>query len=69
VRHRAGHPRFHRPGRRVVATRAELIAGRQARLASLSGTVLDADGNPVPRRRHHPTTPNRTRPLRFARTG
>jgi DNA polymerase III epsilon subunit-like protein len=57
------------PGWRVLATRADLIAGRQARLASLSATVLDANGNPVPKPRHHPVTPRRTRPLRFARTG
>jgi DNA polymerase III epsilon subunit-like protein len=57
------------PGWRVLATRADLIAGRQARLASLAVTVLDANGNPVPRRRHHPATPKRRRPLRFARTG
>jgi hypothetical protein len=44
------------------------LVGRQARLASLAATVLDANGNPVPKPRHHPITPKRTRPLRFART-
>jgi hypothetical protein len=39
------------PGRRVLATRANLVAGRQARLASLAATVLDDNGNPVPGRR------------------
>ena len=57
------------PGWRVLATRAELIAGRQARLASLAATVLDANGNPAPKPRHHPVAPKRTRSLRFARTG
>jgi hypothetical protein len=33
------------PGCRGLATRADLIAGRQARLASLVETVLGANGN------------------------
>ena len=52
----------------ILATRVDLVAGRQARLASLAATVLDANGNVVPKPRHHPATPKRTRPLRFART-
>lgn len=57
------------PGWRVLATRAGLVAGRHARLASLAVTVLDKDGSPMPKPRHHPVTPKRVRPLRFARTG
>ena len=55
------------PGWRVLATRAGIIAAHRARMASLAATVLDANGNPVPRRRHHPIQPKRARVLRFAR--
>jgi hypothetical protein len=57
------------PGWLVLATRAALVAGRPARLDSLAATTLDEDGNAVPKPRHHPITPKRTRPLRFARGG
>ena len=57
------------PGWQVLATRCALIDGRRARLTSLATTTLDPAGNPVPKPRHHPVTPKRTRPLRFSRTG
>jgi hypothetical protein len=56
------------PGWQVLATRCALIDGRRARLTSLATIMLDPAGNPVPEPRHHPVTPKRTRPLRFART-
>jgi DNA polymerase III epsilon subunit-like protein len=60
---------------RVTGTRSTLVnAGfpvddRTAEVHGLAVTVLDANGNPVPKPRHHPVTPKRTRPLRFARVG
>ncbi|MFF5213617.1 hypothetical protein ACFY2X_47225, partial [Streptosporangium sp. NPDC000396] len=30
---------------------------------------FDEDGNPIPARRHHPTKPRRTRPMRFVDAG
>jgi hypothetical protein len=38
-------------------------AGRR----SLPAGLVDDNGQPIPKRRHHPTNPRRTRPLRFAR--
>jgi len=50
-----------------LRARHNQLAGRLARLTvPLSGTY-DADGNPIPARRHHPTNPQRTRPTRFLR--
>jgi len=50
-----------------LRSRRNQPAGRLARLTvPLSGTY-DADGNPIPSRRHHPITPKRTRPTRFLR--
>lgn len=51
-----------------------LLTARQAHLSGIqerrnqppSGKV-DEDGNPIPKRRHHPAAPRRTRSLRFAR--
>lgn len=44
---------------------AQLLGRRERRRAG-SAVKLDDDGNPVPVRRHHPETPRRTRPRRFA---
>lgn len=41
------------------------IAGNLARRPRFTGD-LDADGNPIPVRRHHPDSPKRTRRRRFA---
>jgi hypothetical protein len=54
-------------GWRVVAARVALLLSQQARLATpLTGRV-DDNGQPIPKRRHHPSNPRRIRPLRFAR--
>lgn len=47
------------------AKRAQLL-GRLERLRVRPSDELDADGNPIPTRRHHPDEPRRSRPRRFA---
>ena len=44
------------------------IAGRLRRVRGRDSGTFDADGNPIPVRRHHPTNPRRSRPTRFLRT-
>jgi hypothetical protein len=48
----------------LAAKRAQLV-GQLSRLRALNTTDLDADGNPVRRRRHHPEQPRRVRQRRF----
>jgi hypothetical protein len=47
------------------AKHAQLL-GRLERRRTGTAVKLDEDNNPVPVRRHHPDTPRRTRPRRFA---
>jgi hypothetical protein len=47
------------------AKRGQLL-GRIERRRAGSAVKLDADGNSIPVRRHHPEQPRRTRPRRFA---
>lgn len=49
---------------RLRSRRNQLAGRRQRHLVRPSGQV-DADGDPIPARRHHPTKPRRTRPPRF----
>lgn len=51
--------------RDLLTTRGRL-AGQLARRSFKPSGHVDEDGNPVPIRRHHPTTPERTRGARFA---
>lgn len=48
----------------LAAKRGQLL-GRLGRLAERNATDLDADGNPVPTRRHQSTAPRRARQRRF----
>lgn len=57
----------HEGWRRLLSRRAQL-AGRRQRAIIRYSSDLDADGNPIPLRRHHPTRPRRTRPGRFQRS-
>jgi len=54
-------------GWRRLQARSHQIGGRLRRLAGRPSGQFDADGNPVLLRRHHPTTPRRTRTHRFIR--
>ena len=54
----------HEGWRRLVSRRNQ-IAGRAERLRERPSGDFDEDGNPIPLRRHHPTSPRRTRPPRF----
>lgn len=49
-----------------LASRRGQLLGRASRLRDRTSGQLDADGNPVPLRRHHPLVPHRTRARRFA---
>jgi DNA polymerase III epsilon subunit-like protein len=49
-----------------LASRRSQLLGRASRLRDRTSGQLDADGNPVPLRRHHPLVPHRTRARRFA---
>lgn len=55
------------PGWRVIDARVALLLSQQARLATPLTGLVDDEGQPIPKRRHHPTNPRRIRPLRFAR--
>jgi hypothetical protein len=52
---------------RSLAIRLTQFGGRQRRLEGLPSGQFDADGNPIPKRRHHPTAPRRSRAARFLR--
>ena len=54
---------------RSLAIRLTQLGGRLRRLAGRPSGRFDADGNPIPQRRHHPTSPRRTRQPRFLRLG
>lgn len=51
----------------LITSRRANLAGIADRASAATQTVLDADGNPVRKRRHHPENPPRTATLRFAR--
>ncbi len=53
---------------RALEARRARLAGLLARGQVRLSNKLDADGNPIPIRRHHPTNPRRTRPTRFLRS-
>lgn len=53
---------------RALRQRRTWLAGKLAQGTVRYTGQLDADGNPIPVRRHHPTTPKRARPTRFLRT-
>lgn len=53
------------PGWGRLRSRRNQLAGRRQRLLARPSGEVDADGNPIPARRHHPSTPRRTRPARF----
>lgn len=48
-----------------LRSRRSQLAGRRERLLVKPSGRFDADGHPIPARRHHPTSPRRTRPTRF----
>jgi DNA polymerase-3 subunit epsilon len=50
-----------------LETHRNLLDGRAERLRFRHSGTYDADGNPIPARRHTPTRPQRTRPPRFLR--
>ncbi|MDO8120339.1 3'-5' exonuclease [Isoptericola sp. b490] len=50
---------------RLLAAKRSQLRGRAARLRDRPSGQIDADGNPIPKRRHHPTNPRRTRAPRF----
>ncbi len=52
---------------RLISRRNQL-AGRADRLRVRPSGTFDADGNPIPLRRHHPMAPRRTRQPRFLPT-
>lgn len=54
----------HEGWRDLIDTRGR-FAGQLARRRFKPSGALVPDGNPTPIRRHHPTTPERSRPLRF----
>ncbi|MFP5255566.1 MAG: exonuclease domain-containing protein [Acidimicrobiia bacterium] len=64
-RQRAGST--HEGWRRLQA-RSHQLAGQLRRRKQRPSGLFDADGNPIPLRRHHPETPRRVRPMRFSRT-
>jgi len=49
----------------LLTSRRNQLAGRAERLRVRPSGTFDGDGNPIPLRRHHPTTPRRTRQRRF----
>ena len=51
----------------LISAREAHLAGIQERLNVTYTGQVDADGNPIPKRRHQPENPTRTWPLRFAR--
>lgn len=51
---------------RLISRRSQL-AGRAQRLAFRPSGSFDEDGEPIPARSHHPSTPRRTRTPRFIR--
>lgn len=51
-----------------LAAMTAYLDGRINRSRVRYSDQFDADGNPVPIRRHHPDNPRRTRPARFLRT-
>lgn len=50
-----------------LQARTRQLAGQLERLRTRPSGRIDADGNPIPLRRHHPTNPRRSRPRRFQR--
>lgn len=52
-----------------LQARSHQLAGQLERLRVRPSGRVDVDGNPIPLRRHHPATPRRSRPRRFARPG
>lgn len=52
---------------RALQARRTWLAGQLARGTTRYTGDLDADGNPIPVRRHHPDKPRRSRPTRFLR--
>lgn len=50
-----------------LQARSHQLAGQLERLRTRPSGRLDANGNPIPLRRHHPTNPRRVRPRRFQR--
>ena len=52
---------------RSLAIRLAQLSGRLRRLDGLPSGRFDSDGNPIPKRRHHPARPRRSRPPRFVR--
>ncbi|MGE3812776.1 MAG: exonuclease domain-containing protein [Candidatus Nanopelagicales bacterium] len=52
-----------------LEARAAMLAGRLDRLRVRYTDQIDEDGNRIPARRHHPSTPRRTRSARFLRSG
>jgi DNA polymerase III epsilon subunit-like protein len=52
---------------RSIAITASQLGGRRHRLVFRPSGKVDADGNPIPIRRHHPAVPKRSRPPRFLR--
>lgn len=48
-----------------LVSRRNQIAGRAERLRERPSGHFDEDGNPIPLRRHHPSSPRRTRQHRF----
>lgn len=57
------------PGWGRLRSRRNQLAGRRQRLLVHPSGKFDEDGNPIPARRHHPTNPRRTRPMRFVDAG
>ena len=57
------------PGWARLRSRRNQLAGRRQRLVVRPSGKFDEDGNPIPARRHHPTKPRRTRPMRFVDAG
>lgn len=53
---------------RSLAIRLAQLRGRLRRLDGLPSGRFDSNGNPIPKRRHHPARPRRNRPPRFVRT-
>lgn len=53
---------------RSLAIRLTQVSGRIRRLEGRPSGEFDADGNPIPKRRHHPSNPRRSRQPRFLRS-
>lgn len=51
-----------------LSSRRNQLAGRLRRLTLRPSGAYDADGNPIPVRRHHPSAPRRLRPGRYVET-